>query len=89
MNSKNLHKHAVPVVLVGVALLLVVGVLGSQTFNAHNEVATSLLSPVVTLSPKSNGLAEVRLKDGDSNGAVNAVHALDVAVPLSVGLAGN
>ena len=65
MNAKNLHKHAIPVVLVGLASFLAVAVLVTSlraNLRSQGAFATALTSPVVKLKPTSGLTTQVELK---------------------------
>lgn len=64
INSKNLHKHAVPVVILLTGLLIVstMALYGSST----TAVARGLTTRVIDIKPSSKGLANVSLRQTET-----------------------
>jgi hypothetical protein len=72
---KRLHRHALPVVMVAVVLLALSAILlGSYNgigLDSENIISRGLVTRVLQVRPKPNGLAEVTLNNSSLTG-VNA-----------------
>jgi hypothetical protein len=78
MNSKNLHKHALPILFIAVAAFVgTVGFVSSLPRTdsiSSSEIAHALTTSLVSITRSNHGLADVRLR------------TLDTPKPTSTGL---
>lgn len=78
VTSKNLHRHAVPIglVLVAVMIISVVAIYGSS-------VAGGLTTQVITIHPGSNGLAKISKTEPRPIDLSDAGHAAALSLSLN------
>jgi hypothetical protein len=79
LNSKQLHKHAIPVIVLVVGLFMISALALSNDINSNNSVPKGLFTRVVHVKFSANWLAKVTLQDSTADGYTNIGQASQTA----------
>ena len=84
MNSKNLHLHALPIVSLTLALLVLGVMVSVSSTTPNNQAVAALTRPLVSVKATSNGLASISSTQQSAD-----VQAFDVSQALNAAQASN